>query len=302
MKNLIALVVLMGLGSVTLAQDLPNADFQIWVDSTDYEDPEFWSTPNPFTSPSPISTITVTKSTDAYSGDFSARLETKDILYNLHQIPGLLTLAQFSIDFDNLTFNICGGHALQENVTKFMGMYKYQGADGDSASVLIYNYRLDDNGEMDTIGHGTGYLHDTASWTLFTINMEILNDHVPDTFNVIIMSSTMSSSGFEFNSGSILYVDSLAIETSTGMINLDAHNIIVDVYPNPSSGFVQFETREVEKDRQIGIYDAVGKLIGISNFSESKTKIHVKDFPPGLYTYRVTKHNQLLNSGSFIKK
>jgi len=302
MKNAFLTVILMCLSYIALGQDLPNSDFESWADSVTYEEPEFWNTPNPHTSPFPIMEITTTKSDDAYSGDYSVMLETKSILGNNFQVPGLITLAEIFADIPNLTFSINGGLALQENVLKLSGMYKYQqSAEGDSASVLIYNYKRNDEGEIDTIGFGFSYLYDTSLWTPFAVNMEYLNSNVPDTFNVIISSSSLPSTGFELPLGSILQVDSLTIETNTGIINLSDEQISVNVYPNPSADFVQFETSEFEKERIIRVYNSVGKLINVSDFSENKTKISVTELPSGLYTYHITKHNKVLNTGSFIK-
>jgi len=72
------------------AQDIPNPDFEVWVDSVTYEEPDSWSTPNPYTSQAEV--VVVEKSEDAASGTFSARLETKDVLGGLFTTPGLLTL------------------------------------------------------------------------------------------------------------------------------------------------------------------------------------------------------------------
>ncbi len=286
----------MGLSMVALGQELPNANFQEWETIGTYQNPEFWSTSN-----DPLlalgSIIPVTRSSDAYSGDYSAKLETKDIPLSTYMIPGLLTLAQISIDYANATYSISGGMALHENVSRLTGMYKYDGSEGDSASVIIYNYRLDE-GNMDTIGFGVGFLPDASTWTPFSVDMVNLNNHLPDTFNVIIISS----SGFEVTSGSVLLVDSLAIETNTGIINFSAEQIIVNVYPNPATELVTFKTSGLEKERIISIYDMAGNLIGTSNFSESYIEIPVDKLSSGLYTYRVTRHNVLLNRGSFIKK
>ena len=302
MKNTFLAVILMCLSFIALGQNLPNSDFESWADSVSYEEPEFWNTPNPHTSPFPIMEVTTTKSNDAYSGDYSVMLETKSILGNSFQVPGLITLAAILVDIPNLTFSISGGLALQENVLKLSGMYKYQqSTEGDSASVLIYNYKRNDEGEIDTIGYGFSYLHDTAPWTPFTVNMVYQNSNVPDTFNVIISSSSLPSSGFELPLGSILQVDSLTIETNTGVIYLDDSQISVLVYPNPAADFVQFETSQAEKERIIRVYNSVGKLINVSNFGENKTKISVKELPSGLYTYHITNHNKVLNNGSFIK-
>lgn len=291
MKNIITATLFMSLSIFTFAQSLPNPDFESWPD----EEPEFWNTPNPYTAS--LFVITVEKSTDAYSGDYSTKLETMDLLGGVYQVPGLITLAQFSVDFATASFSISGGLPLQENVSKLTGMYKYQGAEGDSASVLIYNFKRDDEGTIDTIGMGIGFLNDATQWTPFTVNMENLNYHVPDTFNVIIMSSA----GMEFKTGSVLYLDSLAIETNTGIINLGGDQIDVAVYPVPSANYVNFETSSIEKNRLISIYNMVGKLINTYEFSDGKTKVSIKELPSGLYTYRVTVHNSTLSRGSFIK-
>jgi len=296
MKNLIITAFLVGLSIVALGQELPNANFQEWETIDTYQNPEFWSTSNdPLLALASI--IPVTRSSDAYTGDYSARLETLDIPLSTYKIPGLLTLAQINIDYQNASYSISGGMALQENVSRLTGMYKYDGSDGDSASVIIYNYRLDE-GNMDTIGFGVGFLSDVSTWTPFSVDMVNLNNHLPDTFNVIIISS----SGFEVASGSVLLVDSLAIETNTGIINLSTEQIIVNVYPNPATELITFETSGFEKDRIISVFDMTGNLISSSNFSESYIEIPVDKLSSGLYTYRVTRHEVLLNRGSFIKK
>ena len=69
-----------------------------------------------------IGVSVVTKSDDAYSGDFSAMLETKDLLGGLYQAPGLLTLADFTVDIVAGTYAFPGGIALSEKVNKMTGM------------------------------------------------------------------------------------------------------------------------------------------------------------------------------------
>ncbi len=279
---------------LSFAQNLPNAKFETWTNYGLYEEPELWNTPNPYTTFVSLNAITVSKSSDAFSGDYSAKLETIDIA-GMFQVPGVITLAQISVDFITVSYSISGGLALKENVSKLSGMYKYQGSDGDSATVLIYNFKRDGDGEMDTIGYGSGYLQDATSWTPFTVNMQYLNSHVPDTFNVIILSSAL-----DVHPGSTLLVDSLTIETNTGIIDLSHNQIRVNVYPNPSSDFVYFETMTDKKERIISIYNIVGELISVYDFSRSKTKISVKEFPSGIYTYRISNQDKLLKRGSFV--
>jgi len=286
----------MSFSIIAFAQTLPNAEFELWVDYGLFEEPELWNTPNPFTTIVSQNAITVSKSLDAYSGDYSAKLETIELFGGDFQVPGVITLADINVDFISATYSISGGMALKENVSRLSGMYKYQGVEGDSATVLIYNFKRNNGGEIDTIGFGVGYLHDTTSWSSFTVNMENLNYHLPDTFNVIILSSAT-----DLHSGSTLYIDSLTIETNTGIIKLGYDHISVNVYPNPSSDFVQFETKTIENERIIRVYNIAGKLISNIDFSNRRTKISVKEFPAGIYTYHVMQQNKLVNRGSFIK-
>ena len=298
MKKLIIVIVLVNLSLVALSQEIPNNNFQSWVNVETYENPEFWSTSN-----DPLlaifSLIPVSKSTDAYSGDFSARLETNELpLLNLH-IPGIVTLATINIVTEPPSYSIGGGLFLQENVSKLTGMYKYTGVEGDSATVIIYNFKHDEGSVFDTIGYGVTYLQDATDWSSFTVNMHNLNNHVPDTFNVVILSS--SSTDFTAGAGSVLLVDDIAIETNTGIFSINANTINVKVYPNPSANFVQFETNKSEKDRKVNIYTIDGMLISVNNFYNNKTSIDVSELPPAMYTYSITKNSTILNRGSFVK-
>ena len=299
MKKLVTVLILLCFSIISSAQTIPNSEFQEWITEGDFENPEFWSTSNnPILSA--LGVVPVSKSTDAYVGDFSARLETKDVALLGLQIPGILTLAEINIIVSPPSFNISGGLALQENVSKLTGMYKYDGVEGDSATVIIYNFKHNEGSDFDTIGYGFAYLQDASAWTPFIVNMQYVNSHIPDTFNVIFMSS--SSPDFTTGAGSVLLVDNIEIETNTGIINLNANLINVEVFPNPVTDYVQFETTELEDGRVINIYDLGGNLISTTSFSKLKTSININNLPPAPYTYCVLRHNIIQNRGSFIKK
>ena len=148
MKNYFTLFVLIFCFSLLNAQVLPNAGFESWVDMGTYEDPEFWNTPNPFTSLT--GAVTTTKSEDAAEGMYSARLETLDLLGGLFQAPGLLTYAEFEVDLQTQEFSFQGGLPLQDQVDQLTGKYKYAGAEGDSASVFMFSFRHPEGEEADT--------------------------------------------------------------------------------------------------------------------------------------------------------
>ncbi len=298
MKKLISVVVLACLCQFTFGQSLPNSNFQLWTNHDTYDSPDYWSTPDSILSLLGLSTVS--KSTDAFSGSYSAKLETKEIPFIGIQVPGIITLADINIVLSPLSYSVSGGLALHENVSKLTGMYKYAGVAGDSATVLIYNFKHETGSSFDTIGYGVSVLNNASSWTSFTVNMQNLNNHVPDTFNVIIMSS--SNPNFSSGAGSILLVDSLAIETNTGIINLNTNVISVDTYPNPVSNFLRFETSKTDNNRKINIYDINGNLLSTNNFNTTIAQVNVKYLSAGLYLFRVSNNNTILNRGSFIKK
>lgn len=301
MKRIFTLFAVICYSSLSYSQILPNNYFQTWVTETNYEYPENWNTPDPFIAGFPILTTTVSKSTDAYYGDYSVFLETKDILGGTYQVPGLITLADINIDFLNVNFSIAGGMPLQENVSKLTGVYKYDGANGDSATALIYNFKRDTNGDMDTIGYGLKYLHDAPNWTPFAVNMVNLNTNIPDTFNVIILSSALNMSNLQFMTGSRMYVDSLVIETNTGIIPLPFIQETITAYPNPTSAEITFKSENQLTGTNIEIYSLNGKLISSSSFNNSKITMDVSLLITGKYIYVIKEKNTIKARGTFTK-
>ena len=294
MKNIFTLIVLFSIVLSGKAQTLPNNDFESWEMGT-YEDPEFWNTANYLTSL--FGVVSVTKSENAYSGTYCARLETIDIT-GLTQAPGLLTLAEFTVNTSTFEYNFSGGYFLQENVSRLTGMYKYTGALDDSASIIIYNFKHPEGEEMDTIGVGMTFLYDTEDWTPFEVIMENNNNHLPDTFNVIILSSGST----DMNVGSVLLVDSVAIETNTGIIDLWNPQKPLHVYPNPAIETVNFEANEPATDRELIVYDLNGRIVNKTEFKSKTIQIDIKAFKAAVFSYSVIQDGRRVYSGTFLKK
>lgn len=301
MKNIFTLYFLFSITLYTSAQSIPNSNLDIWDtfnsgESDEYEEPKNWHTPNEFTAQ--LGAQCVTKSDDAYSGDYAARLETIDLLGGFFQAPGMLTIADFWVNISTLEFSFSGGLFLQEHVSKLSGMYKYSGADGDSASVIIYSFKHPEGEDIDTIGMGVAFLHDTADWTPFEIDMEFNNDHLPDTFNVIILSSGSDN----LNTGSVLYVDSISIETITGTFDLMKPLSSLHVFPNPAVANIRLEAMEIGSDRSLFIFDANGRLVMNIPFNNKSIEIDLHNLNSGLLTYTVTEKGRQVYRGSFVKK
>lgn len=298
MKKFYPLIVFIFIVSTIQAQELPNPGFESWENVGTYEEPTLWNTPNPFTSL--IGEVTVTKSEDAYSGDYSAMLESINISVGpfSYDVPGLVTYADFDVDLATGVYSFGGGLYLPHDVLLFSGKYKYVGVEGDSASVIIYSFAHPEGEDMDTIGIGYAYLHDADDWTDFSVPMVHLNDHTPDTFNVLILSGGSE----EAIPGSILKVDDVMLETNVGIFNLPDRIIEVSIFPNPATDRLTFETTEKSDSRSLRIFDINGREVKNIPFNNYKLNVDINDLLEGYYSYVVQEKKEFLGTGSFIKK
>lgn len=294
MKKRLAIFMLLSTTTV-FSQSLPNNNMEEWDNAIIYEQPQNWNTPNPYTAL--LGVISVTKSDDAFSGNYSAKLETKELLGGQIVVPGVITLADFAINIADSSFSMHGGYFLQENVYKLTGRYKYSGVEGDSASILMYNFKNTNESGFDTIGVGFTFLNDADEWQPFTVMMQYLNYSVPDTFNVIIASSSLVGA----KEGSTLWIDSLTIYTNTGIIDLWSPKKPLKVYPNPATDVINFSANEIKTGSVLTIYDNFGRKIAENDFTNTSSKINISGFIPGVYAYALSLNNRILNSGTFIK-
>ncbi len=295
MKNIVLLAIFVFSGGFLFPQTVPNGTFEQWEDFTFYMEPENWNTGNQVTYG--FGSIGVTRSDDAYEGNYSVKMETVDV-FGITIVPGIITLAEFYLDLGNSNYGVSGGIALHDRVTELDGMYKYSGVDGDSAAILVYNYKM--NGiDMDTIGYGYLYLHDADEWTPFKVNMTYQNNHTPDTLNIAIFSSGNTQ---DLHIGSTLLVDSLVLHTYTGIINLTAESIRIKSYPNPASSILVFETEKPSAGREISVYDLSGKQVKKFAFEGKEVSVDISDLPSGTYLYNAVCGDRILGGGKFSKK
>jgi hypothetical protein len=270
-----------------------------WDFNLFFEEPDDWFTLNTVLFLLDPGTVSVSKSSDAYSGNYSAKLITKAATVSEQEVvvPSILTLAEFHINMADTSFGFSGGYFLQENVHKLTGWYKYEGLGEDSATVLMYNYK-NNGGIMDTIGYGFSVLGNTTEWQPFEVYMQNLSYfNKPDTFNVFF-SSSKTISAME---GSTLLIDSISIYTNTGIIDLWSPKKPLQVYPNPALDYITFNTEKRENNRILTIYNNFGKPIIKKDFPEQTITLNLSDIVSGIYTYKLSKGNTILNSGSFIK-
>lgn len=299
MKKFILFFFVASLLTTIQAQTLPNSTFETWEELTalnnqTYLQPVFWNTPNEYTvlTDGPV----VTRSEEAFIGSYSARLETRNIYNGMFKAPGLLTLASFVVNISTFEYAFHNGIALSEKVLNLSGKYKYAGVSGDSAFVQIYCYKKEGD-NYDTIGMGYSYLHNASDWSSFKVNMNYINDHQPDTFNVIIMSSPAES----LKPGSVMFVDSMSIHTQVGVLELGMPTLTINCFPNPTTDHVVFEAAQPSAKRSIKFYDIQGKQLNEIAFPATSVEVSLVDYPAGTLLYRVMDPEKGTATGSVVK-
>jgi hypothetical protein len=303
MKKVTLLVFMLSILSYSFSQIvIPNNSFETWESNPFpvYEEPTPWGTPNPYTSLA--GAVTVTKSDDAVSGNYSARLETIEIQLGSStlQAPGLVTYADFNVNIATGDYSFSGGLFMQKRISSLSGKFKYQSAENDSASVLIYCYKHPEGENIDTIGVGLAFLHDAETWTDFTVNMNYFNTQIPDTFNVLIMSTGTFELGY-MPPGSVLYVDDITVDTAANAIESN-QSLQAKLYPNPTSGLLIIEVDDVVKDGNLKIFDLSGHLVSERVVNGQTIKTDVTRFANGPYTFTLTGLNKRPITGTFIKQ
>jgi hypothetical protein len=197
---------------------IPNSDFETWINYSNYQDPQYWDTPNQELASIPLfGTTVVDKSTDHESGSYSARLETKNITL-VGNVPGFMTLGNLTIDVFAGTYTITGGVPVYDKPTHLKGYFKFQPKGGDSCAMGIGLTRFS-NGVRDTIGYGYFSTHDTVNdWTPFSAWIDYDTVAQPDTMNILIFSSAMELP----TAGTVLFVDDLYLDYTVSVDPRDA--------------------------------------------------------------------------------
>lgn len=273
---------------------VPNGNLEVWEDfGLGFEDPELWQTPNESTL---ITTIfTTTKSTDAASGLYSAKLESK-LLAGEFVSPGVITLGHFTVDYINNTAHLTGGTPFSDRPLALNGSYKNFPAANDSTliTVLFMEYNTA-KGKTDTIGFGVMYGTETVdTWTNFHIPITFINDHTPDTMNLHVISSNMLNP----NKDSYMYVDDLKFEYEAGIADVE-NTVETSIFPNPASDNLSFS---FEKDiaADLKIFSNDGQLVYSTNIRGAEHQIDVSNLATGTYYYGLYEKNKKISSGQFV--
>lgn len=216
----------------------------------------------------------VSRSTDAFSGTYAAKLITLD------QSFGPEPAAIFQ------SFSVTPTQA----VDTLIGWYKYIPKGNDSAGIEL---NLFGPGPGTTINKNLGA---AATYTQFKVPITGVNSGTMGIF-LAIQSSAWSGTPAD---SSTLYVDSIMIKPGTvGVNDIDAKTI-VRVYPNPAQEVLKISVDASEID--VTIYNVFGaKVYGNTvKVVGGEATLPVKQLAAGIYIYQV-KLGEAVYQGKFMK-
>lgn len=273
------------------AQTIPNDNFETWINHGQYEDPQYWDTPNQEICFFPFYTKVVTKSSDHHSGSFSAKLETKEIPIVYITIPGVITLGTITINIADSTYSITGGVPINDAPTHLKGFYKYQPKGGDSCVIGIMLTKWAGS-TRDTIGLGYFSTHDTvSSWAPFSAWIDYSTVTTPDTMNIL----AISSASFFPTAGTILYLDDLYLDYTTGVKEEDPFAGI-DLYQDTELKELRvFFNFPSPRSTSLRLYDMIGREVmedPSRMIVNDQVKLNYNGFNPGMYILEIVHGNQ----------
>ncbi|HPE86161.1 MAG: PCMD domain-containing protein [Bacteroidales bacterium] len=286
------------LSASTAAQELPNSGFEIWYNQGNYMNPQEWDTPN--SALSFLGITPVTRSNDAYSGDYSLRLETKSLFTAI--VPAVATLGTITVDLVNQNAAIDGGIPYTNRPQRMEGFYKYtpQGIDSCAFIALFFKYNTELN-QRDTLGHAMFFNPNAVTeWTHFSAEVNWSSTANPDTTNIILLSTSNVAQTLP---GSVLLADNISYESGVGIEQNNPNNKLqVELFPNPATNriTVSIAFHEEEIAGTLKIYSSSGKLIRYEKEITSGSTLNVSRLPEGIYYYHFTSPDNDTKSGKLF--
>ena len=252
--------------------------------------------------------ITVYPCDTVHSGNYSARTVTRYIDFMDVVIPGVI--GTIHIDWGPQRAILGMPYPYGDSLPQlFSGYYKSYpvGSDSSAAVILLSKWNTNTH-RRDTLGYNYQAFHGTiTNWTLFEMPVNYRNPYItPDSLTVLLLSCGGFNARNMFGShgqiGSMAMFDDVSVTGfyGVGVPHLINPSLNVSLTPNPVSDNLKIELGTDVKEGCFEIYNAQAKFIRKYPINGKYAQFNVSDLTSGMYYYKLTCNNQLLNSGKFI--
>jgi len=121
------------------------------------------------------------------------------------------------------------------------------------------------------------------SWSSSGTNsFEIVSPSISTNYTVI---------GTDNNGCSNSSVVSVSVSACTDIANLDNEGWDMKLYPNPTSGIFTIETKNVNSNYNVFIFNSIGQLLYKKTFTSETSSLNISELPSGSYFLRVTSYS-----------
>jgi len=298
MKILLAFLFSLFITIANAQNQLPESSFNNWTTASGgFDEPSggWWTTLNSLKNLG--APITVSKTTDAHSGAYAAKLETKQ--WGSFLLSGLLVSGKFVM----VSPFVIQGKPFTDKPAKFKGWYKYTSVNGDSAAIyaMISKYNTL-SGKRDTIAVAKMAVKNSVSaYTAFNLDFNYsIPGFNPDSI-FVVFSSSVEGGNFLGQVGSTLFIDDLMLEYSTGILECLTPEFNLNVYPSPADKFIKIGFTNADADQyEYSIYAMDGRFIMSFSFTTNEKILDVSKLGQGNYILQLSKNNTLLSSKKFM--
>lgn len=290
--------------------DIPNSGFENWrAEYNDqqeylYDEPndEWWGTLNKLRRLGPSAPVTTTKTTDAHTGIYAAKMETLPF-GNDFVIPGMLLTGVFKPEI----YGYLEGRSFTGKPTRLKGYYKFKQVDGDSCSIYINLTRYESqNDRKDTIAEGSLVIREPIDqYVEFKVDLNYFNYEIqPDSIKIVFISSAgVRGMGSTTNAkiGNTLIIDDLMLEYPNGVQVPLMSERLASIFYDYNKNKLNINLEEIITDAKLKIYDLLGNEI--ISYSLSNQLNHQIDFNKsnGIYLFRIIHNEMPISWGKFIK-
>lgn len=106
---------------------------------------------------------------------------------------------------------------------------------------------------------------------------------------------TVTGTGVNGCSSNAIVTQSVSLCTSIESL---AANNQIDLYPNPTTGVLNFDLKTINPDTKIHVYNTLGVLVLSENLTNTGNQIRIDALSTGMYVAKITENNRVL----FVKK